>query len=75
MTMSEIEDWRSVVETMLFSDGLVIEELRIDAQNAFAQLMQELEYLKSNSSYSEGYRAGWNDAIDSSCLLIKKERR
>ena len=73
--MSEIEDWRRVVETMLFSDGSVTEELRIDAQNAFAQLMQELEDAKNETRYSYGYRAGWNDAIDSSCLLLKEERR
>lgn len=75
MSDQQIEDWRKTVENMLFSAGSVTEAIRIDAQHAFAQLMQELEHVQSNSGYSSGYRAGWNDAIDSSCLLLKEERR
>ena len=74
MSDQQIEDWRKTVENMLFSAGSVTEAMRIDAQYAFAQLMQELEHVQSNSGYSSGYRAGWNDALEEikSTLELRK---
>lgn len=63
MSDQQIEDWRRVVENMLFSSGSVTEALRLDAQHAFAQLMQELENSKDGTYYSSGYKTGWRNAM------------
>ena len=77
MSDQQIEDWRRVVENMLFSSGSVTEALRLDAQHAFAQLMQELEDSKNGTYYSSGFRAGWNDALEEikGTLELRKLKR
>jgi hypothetical protein len=64
-----IEDLKKAVEAVLFEDKFLPNHTTVtpaqfkDAQNAYAQLMQELESATTSSGYSSGYRAGWNDAL------------
>jgi hypothetical protein len=62
MTDQPIEAYKKVVEAVLF-DATATNVKRLDAQYAFAQLMQELKDATTSSGYFYGYRAGWNAAL------------
>jgi len=59
---SSIKELEAIVEAVLFGESATIGR-RLDAQHAYTELMQKLENATTDSGYSSGYRAGWNDAL------------
>ena len=71
---SSIRELEAIVEAVLFSESVTTGR-RLDAQHAYTELMQKLENATTDSGYSSGYRAGWNDALfalEKYCKDVKK---
>ena len=61
---SSIEELKKAVEAVLSRPNVAVTPAQsIDAQHAYTELMQKLENATTDSGYSSGYRAGWNDAL------------
>ena len=59
---SSIKKLKSMVEAVLFGESVTTGR-RLDARHAYTELMQKLENATTDSGYSSGYRAGWNNAL------------